>query len=183
MGRFALRNLRTRPLRTLLALIGLSVPILGVLGLFSLSQGLRNMVGDTLSQIEGVMLVRENTPSPVFSQLPTELGPKIRKIPGVRVVAAELWQIAPPVEGMGIFNRPKGQSMMAAAFDQPVVQGEDIDAHLQLKSGVFRRAMKEGRFLEPVDKGKPNIVISRKVARDHPRAGDQPRRVGDTLRI
>src|SRR5215471_662464 len=102
MGRFALRNLRTRPLRTALALVGLSVPILGVLGLFSVSQGLRNMVGDTLSQVEGVMLLRENTPSPVLSKLPAEFGDKIRAVPGVRVVAPELWDIAPPVEGKGL---------------------------------------------------------------------------------
>ena len=90
MGRFAMRNLRTRPLRTALALIGLSVPILGVLGLFSVSQGLRNMVGDTLSQVEGVMILRENTPSPVFSKLPADLGPKIRAIAGVRAVRRAL---------------------------------------------------------------------------------------------
>ena len=77
MGRFALRNLRTRPVRTALALIGLSVPILGVLGLFSVSQGLRNMVGNTLSQVEGVMIVRENTPSPALSKLPASLEAKI----------------------------------------------------------------------------------------------------------
>src|SRR6185312_16199929 len=80
MGRFAWRNLRTRPLRTALALVGLSIPILGVLGLLSLSQGLRNMVGDTLSRVEGVMIVRENTPSPVISKLPANLAAKIRAI-------------------------------------------------------------------------------------------------------
>src|SRR4051794_17128787 len=105
MGRFAWRNLRTRPMRTVLALIGLSVPILGVLGLFSVSQGLRNMVGDTLSQVEGVMIVRENTPSPVISKLPSGLAREIRAVPGVRVVAPELWEIAPNVEGKGLMNR------------------------------------------------------------------------------
>src|SRR6185437_7383633 len=74
MGRFAWRNLLTRPLRTALALIGLSIPILGVMGLFSLSGGLRNMVGDTLSKVEGVMVLRENAPSPVFSQLPAKVA-------------------------------------------------------------------------------------------------------------
>ena len=39
---FAWRNLMTRPLRTMLGLVGLSIPILGVLGLFSLSGGLRS---------------------------------------------------------------------------------------------------------------------------------------------
>jgi putative ABC transport system permease protein len=185
MGRFAWRNLRTRPLRTVLALIGLSIPILGVLGLFSVSQGLRNMVGDTLSQVEGVMLIRENTPSPVFSELPADLAPAIRKIPGVRVVAPELWKISPSVEGKGIFSSfgKGGKSFVANALDQPVIQGQDIASHAHLKSAVFPRALKEGRFLNPSDQGKPNIVISRKIARDHPGPDGKPRKVGDTLHI
>jgi putative ABC transport system permease protein len=183
MGRFAWRNLRTRPLRTALALIGLSIPILGVLGLFSISQGLRNMVGDTLSRVEGVMLVRENTPSPVFSELPADLGPKIKSVPGVRVVAPELWKIAPSVEGKGIISSLAKGKGIAGAFDQPVIQGEDIPTHAELKSAVFPRAMKEGRFLNPSDQGKPNIVISRKIARDHPGPDGKPRKVGDKLQI
>ena len=47
---------QARRRRATLALIGLSVPILGVMGLFSVSNGLRNMVGDTLSQVEGLMV-------------------------------------------------------------------------------------------------------------------------------
>ena len=183
MGRFALRNLQTRPLRTALALIGLSVPILGVLGLFSVSQGLRNMVGDTLSQVEGVMIVRENTPSPALSELPAALEAKIRAVPGVRVVAAELWKIAPPVEGKGFMLPSRGRSMAESILDQPVIQGQDIATHALLKSAVFPKARKEGRFLKASDQGKPNIFISRKIARDHPKADGKPRQVGDTLNI
>jgi putative ABC transport system permease protein len=184
MGRFALRNLQTRPLRTALALIGLSVPILGVLGLFSVSQGLRNMVGDTLSQVEGVMLVRENTPSPALSELPAALEPKIRAVPGVRVVAPELWKIAPPVEGKGFMvGMATGKSLVGSMLEQPVIQGQEIASHALLKSAVFPRALKEGRFLNLGDRGQPNVVISRKVARDHPRADGKPRQVGDALKI
>ncbi len=99
MGRFAWRNLMTRPLRTILALIGLSIPILGVMGLFSLSGGLRNMVGDTLKKVEGVMVLRENAPSPVFSQLPSKVADTLKNVPGVRVAAPEVWGIAPNIEG------------------------------------------------------------------------------------
>jgi putative ABC transport system permease protein len=184
MGRFALRNLRTRPLRTALALIGLSVPILGVLGLFSVSQGLRNMVGDTLSQVEGVMLVRENTPSPVLSKLPAELAAKVRAVPGVRVVAPEVWDIAPSVEGKGFVQGfLTGKPAISSILDQPAIQGQDIAAHANLKSAVFPRALKQGRFLRPEDQGQPNVVISRKIARDHPKAEGKPREVGDTLHI
>ena len=156
MGVFAWRNLMTRPLRTALALIGLSIPILGVMGLFSLSRGLRNMVGDTLSQVEGLMVLRENAPSPVFSDLPRAWRRRLRKIPGVRVVAPEVWKVAPNIEGQGMLSglmRGKGAQSI---FDQPVIQGQDIEAHHRLKSAVYPRAIKEngeGRFLDPADKG------------------------------
>ena len=187
MGVFAWRNLLTRPLRTVLALIGLSVPILGVMGLFSVSNGLRDLVGDTLNRIEGVMVIRENVPSPVFSTLPASLAEDLRRLPGVRAVAPEVWGIAPDIEGRGMLlrglNFKKG---MVSIFDQPVISGQDIASHMNLNSAVFPRALKEkgeGRFLTLEDIGKPNIVISRKIARDFPDAQGKPRKLGDSLRI
>ena len=186
MGRFAWRNLLTRPVRTALALIGLSIPILGVMGLFSLSGGLRNMVGDTLSKVEGVMVLRENTPSPVFSQLPASVSASIRKVPGVRVVAPEVWGIAPNIEGRTMIGGLLGGKGAQSLFDQPVIQGQDTPTHQQLHSAVYPRALKEkgeGRFLTTADAGKPNIVISRKVAKDYPGPDGKPRKVGAPLMI
>ena len=185
MGRFAWRNLLTRPVRTLLALIGLSIPVLGVMGLFSLSGGLRNMVGDTLSLVEGVMVIRENSPSPVFSQLPSSMAEAVRKVPGVRVVAPEVWGIAPSIEGRNMIGGLLSKGAQSL-FDQPVIQGQDIETHALLNSVVYPRALKEkgeGRFLTPADKGKAVAVISRKVAKDYPGADGLPRKVGDALRI
>ena len=188
MGVFAWRNLLTRPLRTALALIGLSVPILGVMGLFSVSNGLRDLVGDTLSRIEGVMIIRENVPSPVFSTLPASLADDLRRLPQVRAVAPEVWGIAPNIEGQGMLVRGVGvlKKGIGSIFDQPVISGQDIAAHMNLNSAVFPRALKEkgeGRFLTLEDAGKPNIVISRKIARDFPDAQGNPRKLGDSLRI
>src|SRR4051794_13554893 len=98
MWKFAWSNLLTRPLRTTLALVGLSIPILGVIGLYSVSGGLRNLVGDTISQIQGVVLLREDALSPVFSDIPLEVVNKLRAIPGVRAVAPEVWRVAPKIE-------------------------------------------------------------------------------------
>lgn len=187
MGGFAWRNLRTRPLRTILALIGLSVPILGVMGLFSVSNGLRDLVGETLSQIEGVMVIRENVPSPVFSTLPAKLADELRSMPSVRAVAPEVWGIAPNIEGVLTFARGlTSKKGMGSILDMPVISGQDIAAHANLNSAIFPRALKEkgeGRFLQPEDRGQPNIVISRKIARDFPDANGKPRQVGGTLRI
>ena len=186
MGRFAWRNLLTRPVRTALALIGLSIPILGVMGLFSLSGGLRNMVGDTLSKVEGVMVLRENTPSPVFSQLPASLGATLRTVSGVRVVAPEVWGIAPNIEGRNMIGGLLAGKGAQSLFDQPVVQGQDLVPHQQLHSAVYPRALKEkgeGRFLTAADVGAPHIVISRKIAREYPGPDGKPRKVGDTLHV
>jgi putative ABC transport system permease protein len=189
MGVFAWRNLLTRPLRTILALVGLSIPILGVLGLFGLSNSLRDLVGNTLSRIEGLIVLRENAPSPVFSHLPASLADELRRIPGIRSVAPEVWGIAPTIEGRGMLLsglRRFSEKGIYSILDQPVIAGQDILAHQNLRSAVFPRALAErgeGRFLRPEDRGQPNIVISRKIARQHPDAQGHPKTVGDTLQI
>ncbi len=185
MGIFAWRNLLTRPLRTILALVGLSIPILGVLGLFSVSNGLRNLVGETLGGIEGLIVLSDNALSPVLSNVPAELADELRKMPKVRAVAPELWGIAPPIEGRGMISDLfKGKQ--TSIFDQPVIAGQEIAGHQNLHSAVFPRALRdhgEGRFLQPSDVGQPNIVISRKIAAEHPDAQGRPKKVGDTLSI
>ncbi len=95
MWLFAWRNLLTRPMRTVLGLVGLSIPILGVLGLSSLSGGMKALLGQTLGQIQGLVVLRENVPSPVFSELPASQAETLRNIPGVRIVAPEVWKLAP----------------------------------------------------------------------------------------
>ena len=185
MGRFAWRNLLTRPLRTMLALIGLSIPVLGVMALFSLSGGLRNLVGDTLSRVEGMMVLRENSLYPVFSQLPADLGPKLKAMQGLRAVAAEVWGIAPNIEGRSMFS---GLATRGAAslLGQPVILGQDAEGHANLNSNVYPRALAErgeGRFLDASDKGTNHVVISRKIARDYPGRDGKPHKVGDTIAI
>lgn len=198
MWNFAWRNLMTRPLRTALALTGLSIPILGVLGLFSLSAGLRNLVGDTLSQIEGVMVLRENAPSPVFSSLDESLAEDLWDIPGISAVAPEVWGIAPPIEdssfisrvAKGVFSSSREQRFQSI-LDAIVVQGQDIDGHTGLKGAIYPRKMLPaseggGRFLNASDKGKAHVVISTKIANDFPITEDgkeRPRRAGDTINV
>src|SRR5438874_5785828 len=98
---FAWQNLITRPTRTTLAVLGLTIPVMAFLGLFSLSGGIRNLMGTTLGKLQGLMVLRENSPSPVFSDLPADMAAKLRSIRGVRVVAPEVWRLAPPIEGRG----------------------------------------------------------------------------------
>ncbi|MBV8077862.1 MAG: hypothetical protein JO284_15750 [Planctomycetaceae bacterium] len=52
MWGFAWQNLVTRPARTALAVVGLTIPILAFLGLFSISRGIRDSVGGTITPPE-----------------------------------------------------------------------------------------------------------------------------------
>ena len=119
MWSFAWLNLVTRPSRTALAVLGLTIPVLAFLGLFSLSGGIRHLMGDTLESMQDLMVLGANAPAPVLSDLPPGTGDALRKVPGVRVVAAEVWKVAPPIDGrgggglagaaIGLLTRPKEQ--------------------------------------------------------------------------
>ena len=95
MWSFAWQNLVTRPTRTSLAVLGLTIPVLAFLGLFSVSAGIRHLMGDTLGRMQNLMVLRANAPAPVLSDLPADTVETLRRVLGVRVAAPEVWKIAP----------------------------------------------------------------------------------------
>ena len=105
MWRFAWQNLITRPTRTFLAVLGLTIPIIAILGLFSLTNGIRTLMGNTLAKMNGLMVMRANSPAPVFSEVPESMADELRKIPGTRIVAPEVWKITPAIEGRNLIAR------------------------------------------------------------------------------
>jgi putative ABC transport system permease protein len=195
MWGFAWQNLITRPSRTALAVVGLTIPILAFLGLFSISRGIRELVGGTLAKMEGLLVLRENSPSPVFSDLPADLADALKRVPGVRVAAPEVWKIAPPIDhrgglgasAIGLLTRPRESGMKNLA-KMVVIEGQDLPEHLKLKSAVFAMSLlpKErggGRFLDLGDIGRRNVVISTRVAGEYPNADGTAKGVGQTIRI
>jgi putative ABC transport system permease protein len=195
MWLFACQNLITRPTRTLLAVIGLTIPLVAVLGLFSLTRGIRTLMGNTLARMNGLMVMSANSPAPVFSDLPASLVDDLRKIPGARIVAPEVWKICPPIEGRNLLARAatrmltgRGPERFSSLAETIMVEGQQLPEHLHLKSGVYQQGILPfgkggGRFLEPGDVGKPNVLISTKLARDYPNADGTPKKVGDSILI
>lgn len=192
MYRFAWRNLFSRPIRSGLALIGLSIPVFGVVGLMSLSNGLRGLVGDTVKQVQGVMLLRTNTPSPVFSDIDPKLSDEIRKLPGVKNVASEFWRVAPPVDNTSMVLRSLAsgstEKRLSNFLDSPVVLGMNISEHNRLDSAVYQRALIKppsigGRFLEESDRGQNRVVLSKKFSIQYPNLDGSPKRPGEKIKI
>ncbi|MBI2920001.1 MAG: ABC transporter permease [Planctomycetes bacterium] len=169
MLRFALKNVLTRPLRSFLALVGVSISIAGVVGLISVSSGLRSTMSDTLDKVEGLVMIEANSVDPIFSTLPIDYARRVEKIPGVQACVPELWRVAPNVEG---------QKTLIGLFNAIVVLGLDPERHTRLSAGhVYSRSMRRGRNIEPGDAGKKRVVVSERIARKY--AKD----VGGTVKV
>jgi putative ABC transport system permease protein len=165
MLKFAIRNLMTRPLRSLLSLVGLTVAIMGMIGLFSVAGGLNEMVAETFGRIKGLVAMQPGAPIPLFSRLPAAWGAEIARIPGVRTVSPEIWTRANVIDGKMITSPPR------------FLFGADIPSRLALKMGVYRNDIVAGRFLTESDRGTLNTVISRPIAEEFHKG------VGDTLTV
>ena len=140
------------------------------------------------------MVMRDNVPSPVFSTLPAADRDRIARVPGVHVVAPRSGASRPEVNGTRSFMKSVGPAPLSgdkaqatkSLLDMPIIQGQDIPAHQNLRSGVYPTSLKErgeGRYLEASDAGTNRIVISRKLSKDFRKADGTPSGVGDRLSI
>jgi putative ABC transport system permease protein len=165
MFRFALKNLISRLVRTLLALCGLTVAIAGMVGLFSVAEGIEASVTATFAKVPGLAVMQPGAPIPLFSRIPASWGDEIRRLEGVHVVHPEIWARANIIEGKPCFNPPR------------FLFGSDLEQASQLRYSVYREGLKEGRIIGAADRGTLNTIVSRAIA-------DQfHKEVGDTLSV
>ncbi|MDA0835030.1 MAG: ABC transporter permease [Planctomycetota bacterium] len=165
MWKMGVQNLFSRPARSLLSILGLTVAIMGMVGLFSVARGIDALMSNTFKRVPGLIVLQTGAPVPLFSRLPEQWEPELKAMPELAVVNAELWQRANVVEGKMVVSPPR------------FLFGTDIATRKQLKHCVYQTAMIEGRFLIESDRNQPNVVVSRAIAKDYKKA------IGDTLRI
>ncbi|MEX1229884.1 MAG: ABC transporter permease [Planctomycetaceae bacterium] len=167
-----MQNLFSRPTRSLLSILGLTVAIMGMVGLFSVARGIDALMSNTFKRVPGLIVLQTGAPVPLFSRLPEQWEQELKAMPELAVVNAELWQRANVVEGKMVVSPPR------------FLFGTDIITRKQLQHCVYQTAMVEGRFLEESDRNLPNVVISRAIAEDYKKTiGDTLRINGDTLNI
>src|SRR4029079_13660309 len=107
MLRFALKNLLSRPVRSLLALCGLTVAIAGMVGLFSVAEGIEDSVARPFGKVPGLTVMQPGAPIPLFSRIPTAWGEELRAIGGVHVVHPEVWSRAHVIDGKPTLSPPR----------------------------------------------------------------------------
>ncbi len=165
MFSFALKNILSRPTRSALAVVGMTVAILGMVGLFSIAEGLDQVVGSTLNRVPGFVAMQRGAPIPLFSTLPRAWTEELEAIPGVRAVSPECWIRANVIDGKMIISPPR------------LLCGSDIIRRNRLNIGIYREDIVEGRYLEEQDVGTLNCVISKPIAKEH------NKKVGDPIEV
>ena len=162
---FAVRNLFSRPVRSALALLGLTVAIVGMVGLFSVAEGIEEQIEETFGRIPGLAVMQVGAPIPLFSHLPADWEQEIAAVDGVAVVNSEIWERANIIDGKSILSPPR------------FLMGIDIASRMRLKHGVYNEAVVEGRFLSLEDRGTLHAVVSRQIADEFNKG------VGDVLNV
>jgi putative ABC transport system permease protein len=165
MWKFAIRNLFSRPARSALSLLGLTVAVAGMVGLFSVARGLEQTFDRSFKGIPGLVVMQAGAPVPLFSRLPATWKEDIEKVPGVSVVAPEVWMRANVIEDKPVMAPPR------------FLFGVDIPSRRKLRKGVYTESMIEGRFLAPEDSGRRIVVVSKQIAEEH------HKKIGDTMNV
>jgi putative ABC transport system permease protein len=164
--KFAWQNLLSRPLRTALSVLGLTIAIAGMVGLFSIAGGIDRLVSSTFEQVPGLLVQQRGAPMPLFSALPAAWEAELKAIPGVAVVNAEVLARVNRIEQKAILSPPR------------FLLGVDIEDRLRLRNGIYDdKLLPGGRFLDLSDRGTRNCVISRQIAEQF------QKQVGDTLTV
>ena len=165
MFKFALGNLGSRPVRSALSILGLTVAIAGMVGLFSIAGGIDQLVSSTFDMIPGLLVQQRGAPVPLFSTLPAAWKDELEQIDGVSVVNSEILVRANVIDGKTIVSPPR------------FLLGIDIPSRLRLAHGVYVESMESGRFLVPEDAGTMNCVVARQIAEEFGKG------LGDTLKV
>lgn len=157
MLRFAIRNLLSRPLRSLLALLGLTVAIMGMVGLFSVAHGFDQQLNQTFGQIPGLAAMQPGAPIPIFSKIPADWRQEIEEVEGVSVVTSEIWQRINVINDKMVTSPPRFWF------------GFDIENSLKLQENVYSddEVIKKGRPLSLRDRGTLNCLISAQIAEEY----------------
>lgn len=151
MLRFAFANLLNRKARSALALLGLTVAIAGMVGLFSIVEGLERTTQESFGRISGILVLQSGAPIPLFSRLPAEWEDDLKSIEGVQTLCPELWVRVNVIDGKMILNPPR------------FLSGIEISSWNALRSAIYRDDIVEGRFLDESDRGTRNAVIARSI--------------------
>jgi putative ABC transport system permease protein len=101
----ALRNLRRRPVRTGLSILGIGLAVGGALALIALSRSIQDSSREAINELGDDFVVTQKGAADIFGGfIPESTIERVAAIPGVARVAGELFMFAPSTEGQSVLT-------------------------------------------------------------------------------
>src|SRR2546427_554000 len=96
----ALRNLKRRPVRTCLSILGIGLAVGSALALIALSRSIQDSTRESMDEMGDDLVVMQKGASDIFGGfIPEQTVERVAAIPGVARVAGELFMFAPSAGG------------------------------------------------------------------------------------
>jgi putative ABC transport system permease protein len=101
----ALRNLKRRPVRTGLSILGIGLAVGSALALITLSHSIRDSMRDSMDEVGDDLVVMQKGASDIFGGfIPEQTVERIAAIPGVVRDSGELFMFAPSDDGHSVLT-------------------------------------------------------------------------------
>jgi len=160
MYKFAFKNLWLKKSRSILALIGLSVAIIGIISLISISLGIKYEVTNMFSKMDGVTVLQKGVFNDAQSYLSLDYKKKLEVFQESKVVV-------PTVSGIAADFEKKGSILQAKPLGGLVsFIGVSVSDASKLKQGsLYNPKITKGRSLKSYDN--KNVLIGQSIADDY----------------
>ncbi len=158
MYKIAIKNIFQNKTRSALAIIGLSIAIIGLISLVSISAGITQSIEESFEDMTGVVVTEEDT-FEMDSRLDMEMKNEIEAIPGVTVAS-------PVIEGMITTVDGEEPEPIMGPMLRGFIYGIDPNLEMERAGGApFKDNLKRGTYLDSSTGN--NILISQTVADEY----------------
>jgi putative ABC transport system permease protein len=145
----AYKNLVKNKARTGLSVMALVIGVVTIISMVSVTAGIRSMVTDALSSMNGIMVWEKDALDQPWSHIPADYEQKIEAISGVRAAFPEVYAFVNEIDG----EKAQGSSLMMGIT---AVVGLDPVKEQEREGNYYGLEIDKGRWLKPGDK---NVII------------------------
>ncbi|MCD4740525.1 ABC transporter permease [archaeon] len=148
--------------------MALIIGVVTIISMVSVTAGIRSMVTDAISGMNGIMVWEKDALDQPWSYLSTDYEQKLESISGVRVALPEVFGFITEIDG----DTARGSEMMMGMTG---VMGIDPVKEQEREGTFYGMEMDKGRWLKPGDKSV--VILGNEIADNY------KKRIGSTIEL
>jgi putative ABC transport system permease protein len=164
----AYKNLAKNKARTALSLMALIIGVVTIISMVSVTAGIRSMVNDAVSGMNGVIVWEKEALDQPWSYIPSDYEQKLESIPGVRVALPEVFGFVNEIDG----GKARGSDLTMGIVG---VMGVDPVKEQERDGTFYGLEIEKGRWLNPGDE--KTIILGDQIADEY------DKKIGNTIEL